>query len=288
MRPDAALLLLGAVVIAACAQEKTRAEIEAEDARAGVTSGRDARGAGAPPGATTDSAAGSAPGERGPLPEGPSSLRRIALLDDSARLLPTDPRAAGWLYAAGVEGSQFAFFDPTTGTDSAYLAALPEAYYSNEIAGSHTYTGWHLTELGRRFPADTLADDAGFLLAQHHDFVAGECEGFFFCYLAASVGPWARFLRAHPASPLVPLALAAADSALRANFDMLEAGQVEFAAMDTTVRDPAQQGHQVESVDATLAELEQAVSSLPATERERAMRILAPITARWQRAKGAR
>ena len=257
-------LVVGAAVIAACARENRKAEIEAEDANAGVA------------------------GESSPLPDGPSSLRRIALLDDSARRLPSDPRAARWLFDAGVEGAQFAFFDPTSTIDSAYLAAMPEAYYLNEIAGSHTYTGWHLTELGRRFPADTLADDAGFLLAQHHDFVAGECEGYFFCYLAASVSPWSRFLRAHPASPLVPLALAAADSALRANFDMLEAGQVEFAAVDTTVRDPAQQRHQVVSVDATLAELEQAVSSLPATERERAMRILAPITARWQRAKGAK
>lgn len=260
-----AVLVACVMAIAACAHEKTRAEIEAEDAKAGTRSGTSRRTTPAP----------------GALLSGPSDLQRLAALDDSARRFPTDPRAAGWLYAAGVEGAAHAFFDPATAADSGYLAALPDAYYLNEIAGSHTYTGWHLTQLVRRFPADTLADDAGFLLAEHHDFIAGECEGYFFCYLAASVGPWARFLGAHPASPLVPLALDAVDSALKADLEKLETGQAEFAAVDTMVRDPAQQGHQATSVDATFQEFEQAIRALPDLDRDRAQRFLEAHRARW-------
>jgi hypothetical protein len=266
--------LLAAAAFAGCAHEKTRAEIEAEDARSGTTGASTRAPSG--PVSPSDSTV-----ERGAVPDGESPLRRIAFLDDSARRFPTDPRVPRWLYAAGVEGAQLAFFTPETATDSAFLAALPEAYYLNEIAGTHTYTGWHLTTLGQRFPADSLADDAALVVAQHHGFVAGECEGYFFCYLAASVSPWSRFLREHPASPLVPAALAAVDSALRANFDRLEAGEVEFAAVDTTVRDTTQQGHQVASVEATLTQFESSMSALPAPHRDMALHRFEPIRARW-------
>lgn len=92
--------------------------------------------------------------------------------------------------------------------DSVYAAARPDEYFYNEIAGSWMYSGWHFSELLRRFPRHPFADDAfyekTFLPA------GGECEGYVPCRVSVL---WMRiepFLRAYPASPLADSAVARA------------------------------------------------------------------------------
>jgi hypothetical protein len=280
-----AVLVAGAALIAACEREDSRAEIEAEDAKARGTSGGRARPANAGGGA----AAGSAtawPGAPIDLPDGQGRLRLIAQLDDSVRRFPTDARVPGWLYAAGVEGVRHAHFYPETPVDSALFAALPHAFEFREIAGNR-YTGWHLTQLVSRFPTDSLADDAAFLIAERADFEVWDCEGHLSCHLGAAVGPWTGFLSAHPKSPLVPTALAQVDTMLGYFFDRLEAGRMRFAPEDTTAEMMFEHNRAVGSIVYTLGEYERALDALPAPHGALAIEAYEPIKARWLRAKGS-
>lgn len=90
--------------------------------------------------------------------------------------------------------------------DSAYAAARPDEYFYNEIAGSWLYTGWHFSELLRRFPRHQFADDAFY----EKTFlpVGGECEGYVPCRVSTLWMRIAPFLRGYPASPLADSAVA--------------------------------------------------------------------------------
>jgi hypothetical protein len=89
--------------------------------------------------------------------------------------------------------------------DSQYAAARPNEYFYNEIGGGWLYRGWHFEELRRRFPNDSLADDAAHEITRLP--MGGECEGFIPCYVHVGFGPVAEFLGAYPQSPLAHDAL---------------------------------------------------------------------------------
>ena len=82
--------------------------------------------------------------------------------------------------------------------DSQYAAARPTEYFYDEIGGGWLYRGWHFEELRRRFPNDSLTDDAAYALTRLPG--GGECEGFIPCYVARGFGPVAEFLREYPQS----------------------------------------------------------------------------------------
>jgi hypothetical protein len=84
--------------------------------------------------------------------------------------------------------------------DSQYAAARPDEYFYNELGSGWLYRGWHFEKLQRRFPNDTLVDDAAYELTRLP--MGGECEGFIPCYVHSGFSNVAEFLRKHPRSPL--------------------------------------------------------------------------------------
>jgi hypothetical protein len=89
--------------------------------------------------------------------------------------------------------------------DSAYGAAHPEEFFYQELASSWMYNGWHFTELQRRFPQSAFTDDAAYEMTLIP--MGGECEGYVPCQVSSLFMKLEPFLRAHPASPLAPLAV---------------------------------------------------------------------------------
>ena len=89
--------------------------------------------------------------------------------------------------------------------DSAYGAAHPEEFFYQELASSWMYNGWHFTELQRRFPQSPFVDDAAYELTLLP--TGGECEGYVPCQVSSLFMKLEPFLRAHPTSPLAPLAV---------------------------------------------------------------------------------
>lgn len=206
------------------------------------------------------------------------SWGRFLALHEAAVAGTADTAMPRLLWEAGsLAATELAIADRAS-PDSAYAARLPEFFPYDEIGGSYLYSGWHLRELVRRFPTHELADDAGFLAA--HLPRGGECEGFFSCYLSSAMGPLTGFLAMFPRSELAPAAVDSIDRDMRALFDELDSGSVEYTPLPDA--SPERPDHDTQDVEQALERYARAVSALPEPLRSDARQRLAPLLDRWR------
>ena len=146
-----------------------------------------------------------------------TSLARLNALEDSLRRDSTSARAATWLWTLGrltihTHGSVSAILEGGTARDTGFVTAHRDQFTYSEPSGQFVYNGLHFQELIRRFPDDSLADDAAYALTGLG--MVGECEGFVDCYIGTGVTPVVDFALAYRNSPLAPKAIARATEQL--------------------------------------------------------------------------
>lgn len=106
--------------------------------------------------------------------------------------------------------------------DEAYAKARPDEFQRNEFNGGWAYTGWHFSELIKRYPRHRHVDKAAYALT----FIPepGECEGYVPCQVASLWGRIEPFLRTHQHSELADSAVQRAllaFSAIKPNMDLV-------------------------------------------------------------------
>ncbi len=270
----AAALAVGVAVIVACG------------------SGREPRDSGTPPAGTAAAPAVAAPAV--PPPDTVTAGDSVVMMTPFGR----QPTTADWTRLLALHDSTLApgadvprllweagslaiarlpAFDRDA-ADTLAARRMPGAYAYDEISGMHLYTGSHLRELVRRFPAHARADDAAWALALLPG--GGECEGFFACYLSRSIDPLSGFMLAFPRSEYAAVAVDSADRHMRLLFAELDSGGVEFDSLP--VPPATGPSHDTQVVDSTMAQYGHAVDGLPEPLRADARRRLAPFVARWR------
>ena len=151
--------------------------------------------------------------------------KAIALLEAPIAKAPDEPRSAPYYLLLGRLNKRYeeaceSAGDPPPGQPPQpcgdfrqYAAARPNEYFHDESSDSYLYSGFHFSELEKRFPSNPLAVEAAYEVTTLSQ--GGECEGQLVCYIESGFVPMQKFLLRYPDSSHTEQALRRADDAFR-------------------------------------------------------------------------
>jgi hypothetical protein len=138
----------------------------------------------------------------------------IDALEDSVKHSSDDARLTTWLWELGTLWREN-LGSYGVGLGAPEIPALarryPQYFQVDCCEAVYWYNYAHYKGLVQRFPQDTLADDAAYVLT--HAPFTGECEGYVPCYIERGFSSVAAFLLAYPQSPYAPEAVSRANEA---------------------------------------------------------------------------